>query len=274
MVKFIVDSTFGISEGFAKENDIRKVDLTIELNGKHYLEGYSEQWEEFYTDYVGQKKFALTSQPSPKAFMDAIDSIDKSDDIIILTIGDRLSGTVGSANIAAMQYPDRNISVINTGSAAVAAFLILRELVELSKSGADLNTVLDLSKSLITRTSINFIPVSLSELAHGGRVNKLMFMLGTAIKVRPILRFAENDITVASRHLGIKKALSAAVSSIPEFDKIALCYIYDNGNIAIIKDKIQEKYGLSDIEVFPVCPVLGAHIGVGTVGIATVGKLK
>lgn len=272
MVKFIVDSTFGISESFAKENDIKKVDLTVELNGKQYAEGYSESWEDFYSDYVGQKKYALTSQPSPKAFMEAIDGIDPADDIIILTIGDRLSGTVGSANIAAMQYPNRSISVINTGSAAVAAFLILRELLELAKSGADLKAVTDLSQSLITRTSISFIPVSLSELAHGGRINKLLFMLGTAIKVRPILKFAENDVTVVSRHLGTKKALSAAIDGIPDFEKIALCYIYDDGNIATIKPKIEQKYGLENIEVYPVSPVLGAHIGVGTVGIATIKK--
>ena len=47
MVRFIVDSTFGLSRAFAEENGVQVVSLTLLLDGKEYVEGYREDWDAF-----------------------------------------------------------------------------------------------------------------------------------------------------------------------------------------------------------------------------------
>ena len=69
MVKFVVDSTFCLTREYAEAHDIRIVSLTLTLGDKEYVEGYSDEWGEFYRDYANGKNAAKTSQPSPKAFM-------------------------------------------------------------------------------------------------------------------------------------------------------------------------------------------------------------
>ena len=278
MVKFIVDSTFGLSRVYAAKNDVAKVNLTVLLHGKEYPEGFSEEWEEFYTEYAGGKSAATTSQPSPRAFMDAIDGIyekpeNDGADVIILTIGDRLSGSVGSANIASLQYPTRRIGVIDTSCAAVSAFLFLDEMIKAEKAGKNFDELMAYGDELKKRISIKFIPSSLTELNRGGRVGKALTRIGTILNIRPIFSFAQNKVDVLSKHIGIKSAVNSAVSKLPEnIERIALCYIYDDSNVQVLKDRLQAVRGLSDVDVYPVSPVLGAHIGVGTVGVATLEK--
>ena len=80
MVKFIVDSTFGVTREYARENDIKIVSLTLLLNGKEYDEGYPDEWDTFYKEYVRSKAAAKTSQPSPDKYRVAIDEIFAQDE--------------------------------------------------------------------------------------------------------------------------------------------------------------------------------------------------
>ena len=57
-----------------------------------------------------------------------------------------------------------------------------------------------------------------------------------------------------------------------ECESIAACYIAEDSRLPIITDKLREKYGLTDIDILPVSPVLGAHIGLGAIGVAIIAK--
>lgn len=276
MVKFIVDSTFGLSESYARENDIQVVGLTLMLDGKEYEEGYKENWGEFYTAYAASKSGVKTSQPSPRKFQDAVDKIleaDGNSEIIIMTIADRLSGTIGSAKIAALQYPDNRIVAINTHEAGPSALMFLQEMVKAQKDGASFDELLALADDLKERIAMQFIPASLTELARGGRVNKLLSRIGNVLKIKPVFEFAKNDLTVYAKTLGFNRAVSAAIEHLPQkFDRILVYYIGDDKNIEPLKERLFRKLGMSHIDVEPMCPVGGAHIGIGTVGIVTLAS--
>lgn len=276
MVKFIVDSTFGLSEAYATENDIKTVSLTLTLDGKEYVEGYKESWGEFYSDYAAAKSVAKTSQPSPEKFVKAIEDIyaqDENSEIIILTIADRLSGTIGSANIAVAQYPDKKIVAINSREAGPSALLLLQEMVKAKYAGATFDELIALSDDLVQRIAMQFIPASLTELARGGRVNKLLSRLGNILKIKPVFEFAKNDLSVYAKTLGFNRAVSAAIAHLPEkFDRILLYYIGDDKNIEQLKTRLCGELGLTDVDIEPMCPVGGAHIGLGTVGIVTLAS--
>lgn len=276
MVKFIVDSTFGLTREYASENDIKIVSLTLLVNGKEYEEGYPEEWKAFYKEYTRSKTAAKTSQPSPRKFQDAIDAIfekDPDSEIIIFTIADRLSGTIGSAKIAAAQYEDKKVLAINSGVAGTSALMFIREMVKAQKSGASFDELVAYAEELKERIAMQFIPASLTELARGGRVNKLLSRIGNILKIKPVFEFAKNELTVYAKALGFNRAVESAIAHLPKkFDSILIYYIGDDGNIPALKDRLFRKLGLSDIEVQPMCPVGGVHIGVGTVGIVTLAS--
>ena len=276
MVRFIVDSTFGLTLDEAENLGVRVVNLTLLLDGKEYPEGYCGQWNEFYDAYAKSKSGAKTSQPSPKMFMNAMDSVyaeDDGSDIVIMTIGNRLSGTVSSASVAKMQYPDRNIAVIDSHNAAGSALLLLRSAGEFAQSGASFSEVTEYIEDLKKRTFILFIPARLTELARGGRVSKLVSTIGNILNIKPVFRFGQNEVSIPIKTLGLKLAVGKAVGLLPdECESIAACYIAEDSRLPIITDKLREKYGLTDIDILPVSPVLGAHIGLGAIGVAIIAK--
>ncbi len=275
MVNFIVDSTFGLSRGYAEKNKIGVVDLTLTLNGKEYREGYREDWEPFYSDYSRCKTAAMTSQPSPQLFVDAINcvySAEPDSDVIIFTIGDRLSGTIGSAKIAVLQYPDRKIAAIDSHNGGVSAYMFLQEMIKARDGGADFDSLVALASEIRDRFSTRFIPSSLTELARGGRVNKLLSRIGNLLNIKPVFEYRANELNILSKSIGIRRAMQYSVDTLPKFDRISICYIYDDGLVEQLKDRLFRKFGMSHIDVEPMCPVGGAHIGLGTVGIITLAS--
>ncbi|MCH5165822.1 MAG: DegV family protein [Clostridiales bacterium] len=276
MVKFIVDSTFGLSREYLSENDIKVVTLTLLLNGNEIEEGFPDEWDAFYSEYVRTKAVVKTSQPSPDKFREAIDAIfekDENSEIIIFTIADRLSGTIGSATIAASQYPNKRVVAVNSGVAGTSGLMFIQEMVKAQQEGATFDELLELANDLKERIAMQFIPASLTELARGGRVNKLLSRVGNILKIKPVFEFAKNDLTIYAKALGFNRAVAAAIARLPEkFDRILVYYIGDDKNVEALKDRLFRKFGLSQIDVEPMCPVGGAHIGVGTVGIVTLAS--
>ncbi|MBD5132228.1 MAG: DegV family protein [Clostridiales bacterium] len=276
MVHFIVDSTFGLTRDWAQANGIRIVSLTLLLGNKEYEEGAPDEWTEFYDEFVRCKAACKTSQPSPRKFQDAIDEVyaeDPDGEVMIFTIADRLSGTIGSAQIAVSQYEGKKITAINSGEAGPSALMFIEEMVKARDNGAGYDELLAVCDDLKERIAMQFIPESLTELARGGRVNKLLSAVGNILKIKPVFEFAKNDLSVYAKTLGLNRAIEAAIAHLPEkFDELLVYYIGNDKNVAALKDRLFRKFGMSDIRVVPMCPVGGIHIGVGTVGIVTLAS--
>ncbi len=278
MVNFIVDSTFGLSRGYAEEHNIGVVNLTLNIGAKEYTEGYREDWGAFYSDYTRSKVGAKTSQPAPAAFIDAINGVlskDPDGDIIILTIGDRLSGTISSAKIATLQFPDRKIAAIDSHNGGVSSYMMLQEMIKARDSGLGFDELVSYADTIKDRFCTRFIALSMAELARGGRVNKLLSRLGSILNIKPVFQYFRNELTVLSKPIGTKSAIVNAVNAVPkDFERIAICYIHDDRLVEPLKDRLFRTFGMSHIDVEPMCPVGCAHIGLGTVGIVTLEKDK
>lgn len=276
MVKFIVDSTFGLTREYVEQYDIKVVSLTLTLGSKEYDEGFREMWPDFYKKLAKSKTGGKTSQPSPEKFKKAIDEIyaqDPDSEILIFTIADRLSGTIGSANIAVSDYEGKKIAAVNPGEAGPSALMFMREIVKAQQAGATFEELLELAADLQQRIAMQFIPASLTELARGGRVNKLLSRVGNILKIKPVFEFAKNDLSIYAKTLGFNRAAEAAIARLPQkFDSIMLYYIGDDKFIEPLKARLESKLGIKDVEVEPMCLVGGVHIGIGTVGIVTLAS--
>ena len=276
MIKFIVDSTFGLTQEYVEQYDIKVVSLTLLLADKEYEEGFHDTWPELYKILASSKGIGKTSQPSPDKYVKAIEQIYENNpdsEIIIFTIADRLSGTIGSANIAVSQFPGKKIVAVNSGEAGPSALMFMREIVKAQQAGATFEEILELTADLQQRIAMQFIPASLTELARGGRVNKLLSRVGNILKLKPVFEFAKNDLNIYAKSIGFNRAAEAAISHLPEkIDSIMLYYIGDDKYIAPLRERLERRLGYTDVEVQPMCLVGGIHIGIGTVGIVTLAS--
>ena len=272
MVKFIIDSTFGVSKEYCENHDIKTVSLQLLLDGETTLEGFEESWEEFYLRYEKSKNFPTTSQPNPYSFQCAIDKILENDpkaDIIILTIGGSLSGTINSATIAAEAYPDHNIKAIDSQNASAASAMLLYELVKFTENGGSYEDAIELSSKLISKLSAQFVPDTMKYLRKGGRIGFLGALLASIISIKPIFDFRDNVISLPKKAHGIVKALKEMILRLPKkIKELKIVYIYRSTHVELMKQKLEELLGLTNVEVIPVSPTFGIHVGIGTIGLA------
>lgn len=275
MIRLIVDSTFGIPEEYINKHNIKMVNLKMILDGEATDEGFEKDWASFYEKMKKSKNFPTTSQPSPQDFMDAIDSVyveDKDAEIIILTISNALSGTINSATIAANSYEGKKIKAIDSRQATTCGRIMVEEVIEKIEAGASFDEVVKFIEELSPRLKIQFVPESMDALKRGGRVSSVTATIASILKIKPVLCFADGKISVLKKALGLGNAIASMIANIPKkLKKIYVCYIYDKSLIPSILQKIKTAL---NIEPKAVClePVFGVHVGIGSVGIATLSE--
>ena len=276
MIRFIVDSTFGITKDFAAQNNVKVVKLKMMLDGETTEEGFENEWADFYEKLKASKNFPTSSQPSPQDFIDAINEIyseDKDAEIFILTIGERLSGTINSATLAANNFEGKKIQAIDTGAACACSALMLEEMLKLANDGKTFEEISALAPTIKDSVSIAFVPATMEYLKRSGRVGKLAASVLDILKIKPIFHFKNNILSIPKKSLGLGKAFIDAISLIPaKFKQLAVCYIYEELNLPKLIEKVKAKFPKLEIRKMPISPMFGVHVGIGAVGIATLAE--
>lgn len=273
MIRFIVDSTFGLDEDYIKKHNIKVTNLKLILNDEVMEEEGESQWNVFYDKLKNSKSFPSTSQPSPQEFIDNINQIykeDKDAEIFVLTIASYLSGTFNGATLAVKEFTDKKIAVIDSKCACVGERIFAEELIELAENGKSYDEILEIIPKLQQNIKIQFIPQSMEYLKRGGRIGKLAGTVADILKIKPVFEFKNNIINIRKKVLGLGKGITEMILNIPKkFKKLYVCYIYENVNVEKICEKIKQLLNIENPKVLPVDPVFGSHVGIGAIGIAT-----
>jgi DegV family protein with EDD domain len=133
-----------------------------------------------------------TAQPNPQDYINAMaPHLKAGEDMLILTISSKLSGSYNSAVLAAEMakenYPKQNIAVVDSLSASVGQGLILREIIAMRSAGYTLQNTTRLAAEVIQSTRVYFTVESLEHLKRGGRISPTKAFVGGLLGMRPIL---------------------------------------------------------------------------------------
>ncbi len=275
MIKLIVDSTFGLSKEFVEKNDIEVVSLKVVIDNESYSVKYEDSWNNIYEKIENSKSAPSTSQPSPEDFINAIENHYKKDkdcEILILTISERLSGTINSANIAVNNFPNKKIVSLDSKQASTCGRIMVEEVCEKIKNGYSLNEIiLDINK-MCENLQIDFVPYTIDALKRGGRIGTLSATLANILHIKPVFRFKNGKINLLKKVFGFEKALIELIKQLPEkIKKLYVCYIQDNLNVEKLLNKVKQKSN-KEIEVVALEPVFGVHVGKGSIGIASLNE--
>ena len=121
-VRIITDSTADIRPALAEQ--IPFVSLMIRFGDREYTDGVTMSRKEFYEELAVCTDLPTTSQPTPPSFEAKYqEAVDAGDQVIVITISSKLSGTFQSANIAAMDYED-DVYVVDSENATIGAGIL------------------------------------------------------------------------------------------------------------------------------------------------------
>ena len=273
-------------------------DLPVEVISKFNIDivPFSYSIEDVVTEYTlteGEEAVAefynklrhgampVTSQINPYIYKDFFEKyIKEGKDILYLCFSSGLSGSYQTAGVAAgmlkEKYPDARISIIDSRCASVGQGVLLYLAMQKKAQGMSFDEleawILD-NKGDVSHW---FMVEDLFHLKRGGRVNTVEAMVGTMLKIKPILSVdEEGKLVVKSKARGVNKALEYIIERLKEEakDLSALTAVIGHADSMEKAKKLKEmavEAGMKEenILIAPIGPIIGTHVGAGMAAIA------
>ena len=273
MLTVFVDSGSSIKQEEKEKYNVEILPLKILLNGKEYLDGVDLTMETFYHELIENKQFPMTSLPSMQEAQDRVNACTAAgDDVIILAISSKISGTYNALRLAFEDNP--KVRVIDTLTAVGGVRILVDEINRHREKPLD--EVVQIVKNLIPRIKILAIPETLTYLYRGGRLSKLSFVVGTVLKINPIISFKNGGVVVDAKKRGLKASMQHITDAIaqtcdPNYEIVA-SYTYSKTNLETMIGMTDEKFK-PQINVFDnLDPAIAAHWGPNAFGYIFVTK--
>ena len=285
MSKFVItaDSTVDLPKAFLEEKQVPVVSLSYIIDGATYKDGEGLTSKEFY-DKIREGAMPTTSQVNPELARDLFEPILKGGtDILHIAFTSGLSGTYNSCRIAAEElseeYPDRKIVVVDSLCAASGGGMLLYKALELKEQGKSFDEIVTWVEENKLHVCHDVTVDDLFHLHRGGRVSKASAVVGTIIKIKPIIHVNdEGKLIVIGKERGRKKALQTLVERMEEksqgFENDIVMITHGDAleDAEYVKGLIQDKFGITNIMINPLGTVIGSHTGPGVIALFYMGN--
>lgn len=274
-VRIIVDSTVDVSDRY--KDQMRIVPLTVRFGDEEYKDRVELGALEFYEKLVSSDLTPSTSQANISDFQSVLEEETKTaDEIIIITLSSKLSGTFNSAMIAAEDYGDK-VFVVDSLSVSIGAGILAEFAVELARAGLNARGIVKRLK--VERENIKVLAVfdTLEYLKRGGRISATAAFAGSMLSLKPIVTVRDGEIAVLGKARGSRHANGYLTSEIERsvginFNK-PLLFGYTGFDDSRIRSYIEESRHLyeghlNEPDIAIVGSVVGTHAGPGAIAIA------
>ncbi|MDO4966521.1 MAG: DegV family protein [Lachnospiraceae bacterium] len=275
-VHIITDSGSDIIDN--TREDLTVLPITIRFDdGSEYKDGENITHEEFYERLIESESLPTTSQVTPFVFEETYKKIlETGDEILVITISSKLSGTYQSARIAASDYEDK-VTVVDSLSVAVGTRALVDMALALKDEGKSAKEIADILN--IERNNLQVVAVldTLEYLKKGGRISSAVAFAGGVLAVKPVVGVQDGVVAMYGKARGSKNAGNALVTQINACGGIDFSKPYRVGYTGIsdallkkyIKDSapMWDKY-VDDIPYASIGCAIGTHVGPGAAAAA------
>lgn len=280
-----VNSTVDLPKAWLEERNVPVIPLKYTIEDQTYvdMEGLSSK------DFFGKLrdgKMAVTSQVNPDEARELLEPILKEGkDVLHLAFTAALSGTYNSMRLAAEElleeYPERKIIVVDTKCACMGEGLLLYYVLKKKEEGASIEEAYTYAEELKEHIGHYVTVDDLNHLHRGGRVSKTSAVLGSMVKIKPILIVnEEGKLEVVAKERGRKKAMNTIVNMAVERTGN-----YKNEIIMIthgdcleeaeyLAGIVREKMGVENIFINNIGTVIGGHTGPGVLAVFALADHK
>ncbi len=278
-VKIITDSLGDVPADLVKQLDITVIPIHVLFGTESFQDGVDLTSEQFYSRLVSSKTLPTTAVPALGTFIDIYDKVPEDfNDIIVLTISHKLSGTFDTANRAIeMTRKKRRIKVIDTLHVIMGEGLLVIQAAKAAKDGASFDQIIKQIEGNIPRIEERMAFDTLEYLKRGGRIGAAQAFLGSILKVNPVLGMKDGEIYPLSRERSRSKAIDALFNFATSYNKIEAIAVEDATTpqeADALTQKLQCQFPDKTIYRSKVSAVIGAHVGPSVIAVSVLGDKK
>ncbi len=286
MSDFIIltDATLDLPEEIIQKWKIEVIPMPFHVDGTSYLH-YPDERElsgkEFY-QALRSGATATTAQIIPSVFESEFRKyLEQGKDVLCISFSSGLSGTYQSACIALQNviddYPKQKILCVDSLCASIGLGMLLFYVSKLREEGKTIEETAKWIEQHRYHIRHWFCVEDLNHLKKGGRVTAVEAVIGSALKIKPVLSMdREGHLSLVAKARGNKKALSFLISKLKEEGKEKEEVVIVGHADALetaeqVKQKIVEENLAKEVLISNIGPIIGTHVGPGMVALSFYG---
>jgi len=273
-VVVVTDSNAALPERLVQELDIRVVPVLLHLDGHSFRDGVDLAPGEFYRLLRRGGHVPKTSAPSVGDFLRVFASAaGEAQGIVAIHLPPQLSAVYNTALLASQLVDGLPIRVVSSQTAAMAQGFVVLEAARAAAAGAGLDAVSARAEEMSKRVRLLAALETLEYLRRGGRIGGAAALVGSALRIMPILHLVNGraePLTIARPR---KKAGDCMLREMGKHagDRpvhVAVCH----GDVAeeaeALRRQVAGRFDCVELYVTEFTPVMGAHAGPGLLGLA------
>ncbi len=272
MIKILADTTSTLSVEEAQSLGIYYLPQIIVFEEKSFRDDTEITTDEFLTRLRKSTSLPKTAAPPPALYTPIFKEISRNgDSAIVLAPSSKVSGTYRSAIVAAQDFPNTNIYVIDTELIGPGLGTVVRLAVEWIKQGFSLDEIISRIKAFSSRSIIYLYVDTLEYLHKGGRIGTAKALVGSVLQIKPILQFKNGQIGPFENQRTKKRALARICELVNEE-----CPSSEDSYLTILeadamedalemKSTFAKSLSLNDISICNLPPAIIVHAGPGVI---------
>jgi DegV family protein with EDD domain len=274
-VVVVTDSTAYIPPALILKHEIRVVPLSLVWGNEVFRDGVDITPPEFYARLKTDKVMPSTSQPSPDEFKKLFAPIvEAGNSVLAILLSSALSGTVDSAVQAKAALPGAKIEIVDTLTTAMALGFITLAASRAIQGGADLDEAAQVARRTTESSKVIFVVDTLEFMRRGGRIGGAAAFLGTALNMKPLLTLHEGKVEAIDKVRTKGKAVDRMLDLIEKEIgsarplRIATLQAAADEEARALLERANHRFHPEESIFSEVSPVIGTHVGPGTIGLA------
>ncbi len=229
--------------------------MIIHTTKKAYLDDGNLDVEEMVEDLLKNKEKTSSACPG---IGDWLNAFGDAEEVFVLTITSKLSGSYNSACLAKNEYeeqhPGRRVHVIDTLSTGPEMQLLAEKIMELTEAGADFHTVCKELDAYSKRTNLLFMLESLKNLANNGRVSHTVAKITGILGIRLVGKALEGVLEPLDKCRGAKKAIATMVERMKELGfkggKVRIAHCLNPDGAKELAELIKAEFRDSCVDIY------------------------
>ena len=273
-VAIVTDSASDLTPQAARAAGIAVIPLAVNFGPESFRAGLDLSIEEFWRRMTApDAPFPTTATSSPGDFKAIYDRLfaEGAETIISIHVATTLSGSIKSARIAREMLEERDIRVVDSGSASMGEGLLATMAAELAAAGKDADEIVTSLEQRRPDLDVFVALDTLEYLRKGGRISGAQAAVGTLLSVKPIITIRDGAVHTVERPRTRGKARERVIELMTArpVERIAVLYTPPADGTAFRTDLLRAMGGAIDpasVSIQPVGPSVGPHLGPGCLG--------
>ena len=274
MVKVITDSTSDIPAELVEKLGITVVPSYVMFGTESYRDGIELSRQQFYEKLVSTRDIPTTAAPPPAIYQEVYRQLaEETAEMVSIHLASRYSGIYSSAAVAAQGVSGARIAVIDSDQVTMGYGWLVVAAAEAAQRGASYDEIVTLVQEMKPRTRVLAALGTLEYLHRGGRVDWIRAMVGTLLRIKPIVEVRMGEINLVERARTLGRSLGRLLVLVQDLGPLERAIVLHTNapNLATsFADELQRVNPDWKRLIEPAGVTIASHAGPGAVGVACV----